>query len=336
MNEHTICVGTVGSGVWYSSDSGTHWRQAKMDLPFDAEPGEILVRHIVSAPSNPSILLAGSDAGLYRSKDSGRSWALVDSPFYGTHIWSLAIHPNDPETILVGTKPPSLYRTYNGGRNWEELPLNPAKECFAGAPKVTSIVFDPRDDQTIWVGVEIDGVYKTKDGGNTWKQTPKRGDSPLNDDIHCVEVAVGEPTRVLATTPDGLWTSTDEGETWRLQEFPKFFGNKGISYCRGIALKADDKKVTLIANGNTIPGKTGAIRVSIDEGKSWNSAELSPPPNSTIYWLAVHPSDPNFIVANTLYGYIYISKDGGNIWEKLEREFGEVRGLAWIPTPESL
>lgn len=331
--EHTICVGTIGSGVWYSSDSGDHWRQAKMEVPFEAEPGEIQIRHIAAAPSNPRILFAGSEVGLYRSDDAGASWSHVDSPLDGTQIWSVAVHPEDPGTVLVGTKPPALYRTRDGGKTWEELPLKAAAKCLAGPPKVTSIVFDPRDASMIWVGVEIDGVYRSRDAGDTWGQVAKRGESPFNDDIHCVAVAPGEPTRVLATSPDGLWTSLDEGESWSLQEFPRFFENRGISYCRGIGLKADDPNVTFVANGNMVPGRTGAVRSSYDGGKSWGTSELTAEPNSTMYWFATHPADPDFIVANSLFGYVYISRDGGRSWTKIEREFGETRGLAWVPTP---
>ena len=107
---------------------------------------------------------------------------------------------------------------------------------------------------------EIDGIYRSTDGGDSWAQVGKRGDSPFNDDIHCVAVTREEPARVLACTPDGLWTSMDDGDTWSLQEFPRFFENRGISYCRGIAVKTDDPKVTLVANGNMIPGRTGAVR----------------------------------------------------------------------------
>ena len=62
-------------------------------------------------------------------------------------------------------------------------------------------------------------------------------------------------------------------------------------------------------------------------------AALSDEPNSTMYWFATHPADPDFVVANSLFGYVYISRDAGESWEKTEREFGEVRALAWVPTP---
>jgi hypothetical protein len=31
-------------------------------------------------------------------------------------------------------------------------------------------------------------------------------------------------------------------------------------------------------------------------------------------------------------GEIYISRDAGQRWEKLAREFGEIRALAWVPS----
>ncbi len=333
--DHTICVGTVGSGVWYSSDSGAHWRQARMDVPFEAQPGEIQVRALAAAPSNPSLLFAGSEAGLYRSEDAGAHWAHIDSPVDGAQVWSIGVHPDDPDTLLVGAKPPALFRTRDGGKHWQELPLHASPQCLAGPPKITSIVFDPRDLETIWLSVEIDGVYRSRDGGDHWEHLPARGSNEINEDVHCLALSLTERAKVLTATPDGIWTSEDEGQTWSLHEFPRFFENRGISYCRGVGLKADDPNVIFVANGNMVPGRTGAIQRSSDGGVSWDAAKLSHEPNSTMYWFATHPADPDFIVANSLFGYVYISRDAGQSWDKVEREFGEVRALAWVPTPEA-
>ncbi len=49
----TICVGTVGAVVWFSPDSGDHWRRSKMNLPFHAEPGEVQIRSLTASPHNP-------------------------------------------------------------------------------------------------------------------------------------------------------------------------------------------------------------------------------------------------------------------------------------------
>jgi hypothetical protein len=50
-----------------------------------------------------------------------------------------------------------------------------------------------------------------------------------------------------------------------------------------------------------------------------------------MYWFATNRADPNLILANSIYGYIYLSRDGGDSWTKLRRELNEIRGLAWLP-----
>jgi hypothetical protein len=37
------------------------------------------------------------------------------------------------------------------------------------------------------------------------------------------------------------------------------------------------------------------------------------------------------IAAASIYGYVYVSEDGGDSWQKRQREFGEIRSLAVMP-----
>ena len=37
---------------------------------------------------------------------------------------------------------------------------------------------------------------------------------------------------------------------------------------------------------------------------------------------------PNVVAAASLFGYVYVSEDGGDTWSKLKKEFGEIRALA--------
>ena len=45
----------------------------------------------------------------------------------------------------------------------------------------------------------------------------------------------------------------------------------------------------------------------------------------------VHAADPELMYASSVSGEIYRSTNGGVAWDKLPREFGEIRALAWTP-----
>ena len=326
-NDYTICVGTIGGGLSVSPNGGYNWNRIRSPLPTECN-----VRALGVYPDNPHRILAGSDVGIYRSEDNAASWQKLDSPIDGIQIWSLAVDPEDPETIFVGTRP-EAFRSKNGGRTWEQLSMGVNLQCPVGTPRTTNMIVDPRDHRTIWAGIEVDGVYKSLDGGDTWVHLPDLGPDPFHGDIHGMAVRVGRPTTVYCTSPFGIATSTDEGESWDYHGFPRFSPSdpRSSSYCRGMALKADDPNVIFVGNGDSIPGVTGAIQQSKDGGKTWASAALPVEPNSTVYWFGTHPALPHVIVAASLYGYVYVSNDGGTSWQKLRKEFGEIRTVALTP-----
>lgn len=326
----TILVGTVGQGIWYSQDSGERWRKGSMDLPLAAQPGEIDIRALTVSPHDPRHLLAGSEVGLFESRDHGKSWQAIEAPVAGREIWSIAVHPTTPDVILVGTKPPAVLRSRDGGKTWQQLALDIAESCAAGAPRVTNLRFDPNDDQTIWAGVEIDGVFRSRDGGETWEHLPPLGEDPFSQDVHGLALLPGQPSQVLATTPVGVFASVD-GQAWSHHQFPRSQKGDPRSYCRGVLVKPDDSSVILVGTGDYIPGSKGSIQRSRDGGETWESASLPAMPNSVVYALATHPALPDTIVAASLFGHVFLTGDGGGSWQKVAREFGEVRSVCVTP-----
>lgn len=333
----TICVGSVGSGLFYSRDGGDNWNQSPIKVPVAPWAVWIQIRAVAPSPFHKGVLLAGSDVGLYRSDDAGATWDHVPSPADGgPQIWSIAWHPEEPDTVFVGCAPGAIHRSRDQGKTWQTLPVPCGERSPVGATHITSIRFDPTDSNKIWAGVEVEGVVRSVDGGDSWTQLPPIGERLQERDVH--DVVPTPFGKILVTGPDGLFTSTDDGKSFKLHKFPAFpvpepaAVKVGVqTYARGMAVKTDDPKTIFVGTGDYVPGKIGGIEVTRNGGESWEPAEFSKPPNSTIYLFATNPVDPETLVAASTYGYIYVSQDGGRYWKKSEREFGEVRGLAWIP-----
>ena len=55
--------------------------------------------------------------------------------------------------------------------------------------------------------------------------------------------------------------------------------------------------------------------------------------NSTLWCIAMHPSDPNLMFVCTNLGQLFRSSDGGDSWLRLPHEFGEIRSLHWRAVP---
>jgi photosystem II stability/assembly factor-like uncharacterized protein len=320
---HRVYVGTIGEGMFRSVDGGQTFRRACEGMFVECH-----VRALAVHPRDANTIYLGSEHGVFLSADAADSWTRLPAPLEGMQVWSICLAPSRPQTIIVGTCPSRIFKSDDAGQSWREADARMQRECpRIMFTRVTCVTSDPNDPNLIWAGVEIDGVYRSRDAGRTWQAI---GSGLSSKDIHALVVVPrrGGTRRLLAATNNDLNISDDDGETWR----PLKIGNQlPWSYCRGMGQLVGQPEVVLLGTGDGPPGTVGAVARSTDAGETWKLAAMPARSNSTMWNFAVHPAAPDRIYAASVSGQVYRSEDGGKTWEKLAREFGEIRALAWAP-----
>jgi photosystem II stability/assembly factor-like uncharacterized protein len=265
-----------------------------------------IVTALAMSPANPNVMLAGTQPGaLFRSEDAGQSWKNLGvpiKPYVSTGFFE------DPKSIAAGAQVNRPQVNRPPARHWT---------------RVTQIVFDPTDASRVWAGVEIDGAWSSRDGGLTWSQ---HSDGLKSNDVHGFAVAANGARTLFATTNAGLHKSADDGESWTFTAIDSEW-----QYTRSILSKPGDPDVMLLTNGNGAPGTTGRLFRSSNGGRTWQDVHLPGSVESSVYFLATHPSDPNLMFAAATLGQLYRSQDGGKSWIGLRQRLSEIRAIAWLP-----
>ena len=321
-----VMVGTIGQGVLRSDDGGQEWVRKGINMGMHSNA---IIRCLIPEPQVPEIVYAGSDMGLYRSQDAGRTWELTQNALNKYTVWRVAIDPQDPNVMYAGTGTPSpcsLFRSTDKGVSWEQLSVQIADTCInTGVPRFTGMEVDPFDSRTIWGGLEVDGVRCSRDGGNTWNAID--GGIP-NPDIHGLVVVEGPPKTIIVVVANGIYTSADGGETWKEYLAKDTFP---LSQPRCIATQPGNPKTIFLGVGDSSPGNTGVVLRSKDLGETWQNLPMPVQPNSSFWWIGTHKADPNVVYSVTRFGYLYRSNDGGDSWRKEWREFGHAAQVVWVP-----
>ena len=89
--------------LWRSDDGGSSWRSVSQG---DGISGGLHVDNhaIVFDPSTANRVYSGNDGGLWRSDDQGTSWNGMNTDLGITQFQSVALHPNDSDTVIGGTQ----------------------------------------------------------------------------------------------------------------------------------------------------------------------------------------------------------------------------------------
>jgi photosystem II stability/assembly factor-like uncharacterized protein len=243
---------------------------------------------------------------------------LPDSPA----IRAIATHPEDPETVYVGTQN-GPYRSGDHGEHWEKLDVPDH-----GLP-VWSLAFDPRDAKVLYAGYENCAIFRSDDGGGRWR--------PLTVTVRFPEVTVAPGAnpakRVLQLAanpddPDELYGAIEVGGVIRTLDGGEHWENMS----HGQYVNDDTVDMHGVMVGRWRPGTVFAIGraglfSSTDRGAHWTSARLEPlNPKGQTYCRDIRevPGNPRtiWVAAGANFasdvGALFKSSDGGASWARVD------------------
>src|SRR2546428_9808220 len=95
-------------------------------------------------------------------------------------VWHLEPSLADPDTVYAGVEDAALFRSTNGGQNWEEISglrghgTGPRWQPGAGGMCLHTIVLDPSNAKRMFIAISAAGSFRTDEGGKTLRPINRR------------------------------------------------------------------------------------------------------------------------------------------------------------------
>jgi photosystem II stability/assembly factor-like uncharacterized protein len=328
-NPNLFYAGTVGGGIWMSTDEGLEWKNiSDGQLPGpSASIGAIAV-----APSDPNILYAGTGeddirndmipgTGVFKSTDAGKTWQYAG--LRETHsISEIIVSPRDPNVVyassmghvFVPDPNRGVFKSTDGGKTWTKILFVDDK---TGA---IDLVMDPNHpnllyaamwqaQRTAWgltSGGPGSGLWKTTDGGKHWSNLTHNSGLPqgVSGRIGVTLVANHPDTlyAIFQADDGGVFRSNDAGKTWKRVNDEARLRQRAFYY---MAVFADPKDPDTV-----YAPQVDALWVSHDGGKTFTKLHT---PHGDNHALWINPDNTSLLLEGN-DGGATVSTDGGKTW----------------------
>ncbi|HLI85387.1 MAG TPA: hypothetical protein VKV17_15840 [Bryobacteraceae bacterium] len=380
MSKVRVLVGTRKGAFILSSDG----KRQKWDVSGPHFPGWEMY-HLKGSPADPDRIYASQSSGWFgqqvqRSSDGGQTWEPVGNKFVyegtpGPHqwydgkphpwefkrVWHLEPAWNDPDTVYAGVEDAAIFRSTDGGQNWQEMPGLRRHESGAkwqpgaGGMCLHTILLDPVNTARMYIAISAAGTFRSDDRGETWKPV-NRGlrslflPNPEAEVGHCVHHVAMHSSRPDVLFMQKHWSvlrSDNAGELWQdvsgnlpgdhtvyreKDGTSKEFDQKGFGFVIDVhAHEPETVYVVPIKSDSHHFPPEGKLRVyrSRTGGNEWEPLSKGLP-QSNCYVnvlrdaMSVDSLDKCGIYFGTTGGQVYASADGGDSWNAIVHDLPAV------------
>ena len=258
----TLYAGDANSsGIWKSTDGGSHWATANVSLPGSAGSRPPVIALAVD-PAHSSTVYAGTyGSGVWVSANAGASWAAAANGMRDTRVASLTVAPAQSSTVYAGTYGGGVYESVDGAQSWVKA------NNGLNAAVVSAVLVDPSASGVVYAATS-DGVSVSSDAGGDWRDSGS-GLPPVTVPALAL-VGGGSPRLLAGTRGSGLYQSSDHGSTWTSAE-----SGLNDSYISSLAI--DPSSPTTLYAGTAHPftgSNSERVFKSTDGGATWTQTSL--------------------------------------------------------------
>jgi len=327
--------GWFGQLIQRSDDGGKTWHQP------GTPPGELPAPGPPKGTSNKFVYDVSAETG--KPLTTHQFYDGTQHPWEFKRVWHLEPSLTDPNTVYAGVEDAALFRSTDGGENWQELSglrghgTGPMWQPGAGGMCLHTIILDPSNPDRIFIAISAAGAFRTDDGGKTW--TPiNRGlyskyiPNPTAEVGHCVHHVAMNPLRPGVLFMQKHWDvmrSDNAGDSWQ-----EISGNLPTDFGFVIDVHAHEPETIYVVpiksdSEHFVPdGKLRVFR-SRTGGNEWEPLTKGLP-QSNCYVnvlrdaMAVDSLDRCGVYFGTSGGQVYASADAGDSWAPIVRDLPAV------------
>jgi len=316
-------IASACSGIYDSQDGGEQWKKIQ-GIPSQSRRTRDIRRNLGA----PGTVYAGTTEGFWMTSDGGTTWKITTGK--DIEINSIAVHPNRPNRVFLGTNNFGIMVSEDGGKTF-----NPGNGNFTSrfAYTLTADVEKPNRLYATTQNTATGGgfAFYSQDGGATWTRAEKF------DFLRTSPTALYQdrlrPENIYMATGAGILRSVNRGVSWAplvgvkqpAKPAPKTAkGKKAVKVAPGpVMVPTITERVRTI--GGTNDGKNGLL-AGTDKGlyrtydptKGWEKLSFGAGLDTTVVATYVNPSVPERIFIGTTMAGVLLSKDSGKTWSRVD------------------
>lgn len=180
-----MAVAISAAGVFRSDDGGATWaaKNRGTQACFNPEGKQWpeagqCCHHLVASPTNPDLLFQQNHCGVYRSENGGDEWKDIGAGLPAKFGFAMGILGE--QTIFVVPEVSdeyryapdgalAVYRSRNGGREWERLARGlPDKGAYLAVLR-EAMATDACDPGGVYFGTSTGQIFYSRDEGDKWE-----------------------------------------------------------------------------------------------------------------------------------------------------------------------